>query len=176
MPAPTRDEIRIDGADLMFRNFAGREREFNSEGERNFCIMLDKRPDIVEIMQERGWNLKTLKPKEEGDEPRPYIQVKVEYKKGRPPRCIMVSSRGRTDLGADEVELFDMCEIDNADVLLSGYHWNVNDNSGVKAYLKAIYLTIHEDELDMKYADLLDAEKEMAATARDDDPERGYND
>ena len=162
MVAPKQDEIMIEDADLIFRNFSGREREFNSEGDRNFCIMLDKKPEILQVMLERGWNVKYLKPREEDDEPRPYIQVKVEYKKGRPPRCVLVSSRGRTDLGADEVEILDMAEIKNADVILNGYHWDVNGNQGVKAYLKSIYLTIHEDELDLKYADLLDAEQSLA--------------
>jgi hypothetical protein len=158
------DEIMIEDADLLFRNFAGRERDFNSEGDRNFCIMLDKRPEIVQIMEERGWNVKFLKPREDDDGPRPYIQVKVEYSKGRPPRCVLVSSRGRTDLGADEVALLDMADIKSADVILNGYHWTVREGtpqeaSGVKAYLKSIYLTINEDELDLKYADLLDAER-----------------
>lgn len=163
--APKNDEIMIEDAELIFRNFAGREREFNSEGERNFCIMLDKRPDIVKIMEERGWNVKQLKPREDDDGPRPYIQVKVEYKKGRPPRCVLVSSRGRTDLGADEVEILDMADIKTADVILNGYHWDVKGTgTGVKAYLKSIYLTINEDELDLKYADLLDAEAPVPAT------------
>lgn len=158
------DEIMIENADLIFRNFSGAEKEFNSPGDRNFCIMLDKRPDIVEIMTERGWNIKTLKAREEGDEPRPYIQAKVEYSKGRPPRCVLVSSRGRTDLGADEVALLDMADVKNADVILTGYHWTVRENTGVKAYLKSIYLTINEDELDLKYADLLDAERNQEAS------------
>jgi len=153
---PKNDEVLIENADIMFRNFAGHERQFNAEGERNFCIMLDKRPDIVEYMQKNGWNIKYLKPREEDDDPRPYIQVKVEYKKGRPPRCVMVSSRGRTDLGADEVELFDMADIKNVDVIVTGYHWSVNENTGVKAYLKSAYVTINEDELDLKYADMVE--------------------
>lgn len=169
MAAPKNDEIMIEGADLMFRNFAGQERDFNSAGDRNFCIMLDKRPDVVEIMTERGWNVKTLKPREDGDEPRPYIQVTVQYNKGRPPRCVLVSSRGRTDLGAEEVALLDMADIKNADVILNGYHWRIRENtpqeaSGVKAYLKSIYLTINEDELDLKYADLLDADRQEEAS------------
>lgn len=156
--APKRDEVMIEGADIMFRNFAGNEGTFNAEGDRNFCIMLDQQPEALRHMQDNGWNIKTLKPREEGDEPRPYVQVKLEYRKGRPPQCVLVSSRGRTELGADEVAILDMADIKNVDLIVSGYHWDVNGNTGVKAYLKSIYVTINEDPLTLKYADKLEAD------------------
>lgn len=158
MPARKNDEVMIEGADIMFRNFSGHAGTYNAEGDRNFCLMLDKQPAALEHMQREGWNIKTLKAREEGDEPRPYVQVKVEYRKGRPPRVVLVSSRGRTDLGADEVALLDMADIANVDVIVTGYHWDVNGETGVKAYLKSIYVTINEDALALKYADKLEAD------------------
>ena len=161
--APKRDEVMIEGADIMFRNFGGAERQFNAEGDRNFCVMLDKHPEALEHMERNGWNIKTLKAREEGDEPRPYVQVKVEYRKGRPPRCILVSGRKRPDLGADEVGLLDVAEFQNVDVLLTGYHWEIkrgdDTQTGVKAYLKTGYFTIVQDPLVEKYEDKIESEK-----------------
>ncbi len=158
----------IEGADIMFRNFSGHAGQYNAEGDRNFCLMLDnpQSANALDHMRREGWNIKTLKPREEGDEPRPYVQVKVEYRKGRPPRVVLVSSRGRTDLGADEVALLDMADIANVDVIVTGYHWDVNGETGVKAYLKSIYVTINEDALALKYADKLEADllEEASAT------------
>lgn len=158
------DTYTIEGADIMFRNFAGRERDYNAEGDRNFCVMLDDR--AANELRADGWNVKELKPREEGDSPRPYLTVSVNYKKGRPPRVVMITSRGRTDLGADEVEILDYAELDNVDLILSGYRWDVNGNQGVKAYLKSMFVTMHEDALDLKYAQV----PETHETAKNDDP------
>ena len=154
------DTLLIKDARLIFRNFAGKQQQFNSPGDRNFCIILDDA--LAKGMAKDGWNVKYLKPRDEGDEPTPYIQVKVEYEKGRPPRCVIISSRGRNDLGASEVELLDAVDIKRADVMIRPYHWSVNGNEGVKAYLKTIYVTINEDELELMYSgnDLQPADEE----------------
>lgn len=153
--AQSQGTVIVENADIMFRNFAGKEKTFNEAGNRNFCLMLDDK--LAKEMRKDGWNVKELKPLEEGDEPRPYVEVTVEYRKGRPPRCVMITSRGRTDLGADEVEIFDYADIKKVDLILSPYPWNVNGNSGIKAYLKSIFVTIDEDELALKYADVPNA-------------------
>lgn len=145
------ETLLIEDARLMFRNFAGKQQQFNNAGDRNFCVLLD--PPLAEKLTKDGWNVKFLKPREEGDEPTPYIQVKVEYEKGRPPRCVLVSSKGRNDLGASEVEILDAIDIKKADILIRPYHWQVNENSGIKAYLKTAFITMNEDELELMYAD-----------------------
>lgn len=139
----------IEGADIIFRNFAGREREFNSEGDRNFSILLPK--DLAKEMLAEGWRVKQLKPRPDEEEGDYHIKVNVNYKKGRPPRCVMITSGGKTDLGAEEVEVFDIAEIKNVDVLFNGW-WNDMSGGGYSAYLKSIYVTINEDELALKYA------------------------
>jgi hypothetical protein len=149
------DNLMIENANIMFRNFAGREQAFNSEGDRNFCIFLE--PKLAEKLLAQGWNVKQLRAREEDDEPQSYIQVSVNYKKGRPPRVVIITSRGRLDLGADEVEMLDYADLKNVDVILNPYEWEVNGKSGIKAYLKSAFFTINEDEFDLKYADVPDA-------------------
>lgn len=161
------DNLMIENARIMFRNFAGREQTFNSEGDRNFCIFLE--PGQGEDLQKHGWNIKHLRAREEDDEPQAYVQVTVNYKKGRPPRIVIITSRGRLDLGADEVEMLDYADIKNIDVILNPYEWEVNGNKGVKAYLKSAFVTINEDELELKYSGLPDAQvPTMSSTASED--------
>lgn len=143
------EEVRI-----IFRNFSGKESEFNREGDRNFAVLLDD--TIANAMQEDGWNIKWLKPREDADEgetDQAYLQVSVNFKKGRPPRIVLVTSRGRTNLSEEEVEMLDWVDIQNVDLIVRPYHWNVNDKTGIKAYLQSLYVTIEEDELERKYAD-----------------------
>lgn len=151
--------ILMENARIIFRNFAGKEGMYNREGDRNFCVLLDD-DELIESLYKDGWNIKTLKAREEGDVEQPYLQVSVGYK-GRPPRIVMITSRGRTDLGEDEVELLDWADIQNVDLIIRPYNWVVREGtpqetSGVKAYLKSMFVTIAEDELELKYADVED--------------------
>ena len=147
-----RTPLIIQDAHILFRNFAGRERDFNSAGDRNFCVLLDK--ELGAILERDGWNVKYLKPREEGEDPRPYLHVKVEYGKGRPPRVLLITSKNKQDLGMDQIEMLDWIDIKHVDLTINPYYWDVNGKQGVKAYLRSIFVTIHEDELDQKYADI----------------------
>ena len=143
--------LALEGVQLLFRNFAGREREYNSEGDRNFSVLLD--PETAKNMIDAGWRVKQLKSREE-DEPGDYhIKVNVNYKKGRPPRVVLVTSGSRTDMGAEEVEMLDFAEIKNADLVLNGW-WSDMAGGGYSAFLKTAYITIAEDEFSDKYADI----------------------
>lgn len=147
--ADTAKEFMIEDAKLIFRNFAGKESQFNREGSRNFCVLLP--PDVAEDMANDGWNIKTLQAREEGDEDSFYIQVEVGYK-NRPPRVVMITSNARTNLGEDEVEVLDWADVQTVDLIARAYEWTVNGKSGIKAYLKSLFITIEEDALERKYA------------------------
>ena len=165
----TADNLIIEDAEVIFRNFAGAEKTFNSAGDRNFCVILE--PKLADKLKKDGWNVKELKAREEGDEPRQYLQVAVNYSKGRPPRVLLISNNGknRVDLGSDEVEMLDYADVKIWDLVLNPYPWDVNGNTGIKAYLKNAFVTINENALELKYADM-DEENQvppMSSTASD---------
>lgn len=157
MPEKKQDlQFTMNGAPVMFRNFQGRKTQFNREGDRNFCI--DLTGENIEQLMADGWNIKFLQPKEEGDEPRPYIQVAVKWN-FKPPRVVMVSQNGKkqTNLTEDMVEVLDFAELTNVDVIIRGWHWVTGEGTefekdGIKAELKTGYFTIFEDELELKYS------------------------
>lgn len=140
--------FQVDNAQLIFRNFAGKKTDMNREGQRNFCIPLDI--DTAQQMAKDGWNIKYLKPREEGDEPTPYIQITVKFT-FKPPRVTMISSSGPVDLDENNVGVLDFASIERADLICNAYDWEVGDKSGTSAYLKTLVVTIEEDELEKRY-------------------------
>jgi hypothetical protein len=143
--------LMIENATIMFRNFSGEQTKFNSAGDRNFCVMIDDARQAQQLAAD-GWNVKILKPREEGDEPKHYINVKVCFD-NFPPKIILISGRTKTALDDESVELLDQAEIQNIDLTIRPYTWDVNGNTGIKAYLKDMYVTIRQDLLAAKYAD-----------------------
>lgn len=147
--ADDRKQFMVEGARLIFRNFEGREDQYNRAGDRNFSVILD--PATAQEMLKDGWNVKTLDPREEGDDVTYLIQVAVSFK-NRPPRVVMLTSTSRTNLDEDSVAALDWADIANADLIAVAYEWTVNGKSGIKAYLKSLFVTVEEDELERKYA------------------------
>jgi hypothetical protein len=55
-------------------------------------------------------------------------------------------------LDENSIETLDWAEIEKADLIVTPYAWTVGAKSGIKAYLKSLYVTVVEDELELKYA------------------------
>ncbi len=138
----------VEDARLIFRNFVGKEGQYNREGDRNFSVILPD--DVAEQMLKDGWNVRYLAAREEGDTETPYIQVAVNFN-NRPPRVVMMTSKSRTNLDEGSVEVLDWADIKMVDLIARGYEWNVNGKTGVKAYLQSLFVTIEEDALERKY-------------------------
>lgn len=148
--------VMMEGVRIIFRNFSGKEGQYNREGDRNFAVLLGD--DVANQMAQDGWNAKWLKPRENAEDeeeetPQAYLQVSVNFK-GRPPRIVMITSRGRTNLDEDTIQMLDWADIINVDLIIRPYEWEVSGKTGTKAYLQSIYATIEEDELEKKYAEL----------------------
>lgn len=151
---PPRDNvIKLEGVDITFRNFAGKERlPFNADGERNFSVLLPE--ETAEEFMRRGLNVKRLRPRGEEEFGQAHVKVKVNFK-GRPPKLVLVTGRGKTVLPEDMAELMDQVDVEFCDIMLNVYNWrSPTGNSGKSLYLDSIYLVVYEDELAIKYRDV----------------------
>lgn len=148
------NNVTLEDVRIVFRNFEGKEGAYNRAGDRNFSVVLtDEQADEFEA---NGWNVKRKPPREEGEDPFNHMPVTVSFK-GRPPRLVMISSRGRTTLDEDTCDLLDFADIKTVDMIVRPYDWAVNGKTGRKAYLHALYMTVNEDELELKYRDVEEA-------------------
>lgn len=143
--------IVMENARILFRNFSGNPTKFSAKGKRTFCLVIT--PEMADTLSEEGWNVKFLKPREEGDSPTPYIQVNVGFKddQSKNPKIYMVTRKKKTLLNENTVGMLDFAEIDNVDIIVTPYKWDVNGKQGISAYLKTMYVSVIEEDFGGKY-------------------------
>ena len=152
------DNIVIENARIIFRNFSGEPDKYNKQGgKRVFSVILEE--DQAERLSADGWNIKPLRSKDPDDPPRFHLPVEASFKL-YPPRIFLIAGRKKTELTEETISSLDYAEIQNVDLTIRPYVWEVNDKHGVKAYVKNMYVTIVEDEFEKKYRDFGDDEEE----------------
>lgn len=150
MSTNDQETYMVENARLIFRNFVGKEGMYNRAGQRNFSVIIPE--EDVQVLLDNEWNVKYTKPKEEGEDPVPYLPVEVSYK-NRPPNVVLITESGRTQLSEEMIETLDYADIRLVDLIVNPYDWSMPSGAtGRKAYLKSMFVTINEDELEKKYA------------------------
>jgi hypothetical protein len=146
--------VTIEDCQIAFRNFAGNEDKFNPKGSRNFALLLTEKDAVT--LTDLGWNVKYLKPRDDEPQGQAFLKVSCTFGK-KPPKIIMVTSRGKTYLDEESVNSLDWVDIEQADITLNPYEWDVNGVAGVKAYVKTLIIKPVEDYLEMKWDRIIEA-------------------
>ena len=144
------NNLVIENCRLMFRNFSGKETKFNPAGRKNFHVVLDEK--TAEKLQADGWNIKERPPRDPQEGTLYTMQVSASYD-NYPPKIYMISGKVKTMLDEDSVGALDYAEIQNVDLVIRPYQWDVSGRTGIKAYVKNMYVTVTPDDFADKYLD-----------------------
>lgn len=152
--------IKIEGGRIIFKNFQGKENPpYNKAGDRNFGVLLDDA--LAEQLKTDGWHVKYRPPRQDDGYEQPWLPVKVKYGM-YPPTIVLINSSGKFRLDEDTVGQLDWTLIQKSDMIIRPYSYpamldkkgNEIRPAGVAAYVKSLYVTVQEDDLAAKYADI----------------------
>lgn len=147
--------FKAEGVRLVFKNFDGHPTDFNAEGNRNFGLVLSE--EDYEMLKDDGWNVKRRPARDEDEQDLLYLPVKIKFGK-IPPIVTLITSRGKYKLDEETIDQLQWARFKNVDIIVRPYNYPAiaGRPAGISAYLKALYVTIDEDEFEMKYADIPD--------------------
>lgn len=168
----SRDEVTIEGARIIFRNFVGEQKQYNAAGNRNFCVVLNE--EQADELLRQGFNVKIKEAKPEyqeegGDNFFRYLKINVKFG-GRPPGIWFISNQGtqKTRLPEKLMRLVDLAAYENIDFTFSRYERKWDDGrTTVTAYLQSFWGTLREDPLEIKYRDIEDVSVERTELERE---------
>lgn len=132
-----------------YRNFSGEKTQFNTAGKRTFVILLDEATGHQ--LEEQGWHIRWRDPRDDMEDPTALLTVEVKFG-NYSPKVMLISGTQRTLLDESNIGVLDTAEIARCDIIIRPYNWEVNGNSGTKAYVKSMYVTLQDDDFGGRYA------------------------
>lgn len=142
--------LQIDDARIIFRNFRGEASKYNSEGDRNFALIIPD-DETAKKLIERGWNVKIKPPREEGEDPFRFLHVKVKFNEKGP--AIYLRTNGVVNqLDEESVGMLDNIDILSVDMDIRPYHWKRNGETGISAYVQSMCVTQRIDRFAERFA------------------------
>lgn len=147
------NNLIFENAGITYRNFAGKASDFNREGDRNFAVIIDD-PETAKEIEAQGWNVKLRRAKEEDDREFYYLPVAIKFNGYRPPKIKMIIGGNAVSINEDNANLIDEADIDYVDLVVRPYNWEMNGNTGVKAYCAELYVNCIASKFEDKYKDI----------------------
>lgn len=143
-------KLIIENARILYRNFSGTETKFNRAGDRNFCVFIDD-PETANLLQEKGWNVKIRRPRDEEDPVAHYIKVNVSYR-FRAPRIFRHIGNSVVEVDEETVGELDKDDIAYCDIIINPSKWErPGGDTGLSAYLDTLHAIIPVDYFAEKY-------------------------
>ena len=146
------NNINIEGAMIIWKNFSGERDKFNP-GKRGFSVVIDDVVMADELRQE-GWNVKERPLSEGADDSEQEWTLPVKLNMNRYTQVWLIVGNHKTLLDEDTVSQLDVVDIVNCDISIRPYEWEMNGRTGITAYVDSMYVTIRENKFAEKYADL----------------------
>lgn len=146
-------KFEFEDATILFKNFSGRPTKYKKEGGlRSFALVLTE--EQAEELEQRGYPIKRLRPREEGEIGDPYIRVTARFS-NFPPKVYLVCNGKKRLLDEETIGELDTLDIDSWDVIVTPYYWKDEDGviQGVKPMLYALWANMHQYNLMSKYED-----------------------
>ena len=146
------NNINIEGAIIIWKNFSGERDKFNP-GKRGFSVVIDD-ASMAEELRNEGWNVKD-RPLQEGADPSEQEwALPVKLNMNRYTQVWLIVGNHKTLLDENTVAQLDVVDFVNCDISIRPYEWEMGGRNGITAYVDSMYVTIRENKFAEKYADL----------------------
>lgn len=146
------NNINIEGAIIIWKNFSGERDKFNP-GKRGFSVVIDDAVMADELKQE-GWNVKERPLQEGADASEQEWTLPVKLNMNRYTQVWLIVGNHKTLLDEDTVAQLDVVDFVDCDISIRPYEWEMSGRTGITAYVDSMYVTIRENKFAEKYADL----------------------
>lgn len=144
-----KEVLYFENASLKYRNFTGRESKYDSP--RSIGVLLGDQ-EIIDRLIADGWNVKRSKDAKEEY----YLPVKISFNDEYSylnPKIVVITGKKMKTFSEDQIDKLQGMTMDNIDLSISPYHYDVNGHTGISAYLKEMYIAQHLSPISEKYAD-----------------------
>lgn len=146
------NNINIEGALIIWKNFSGERDRFNP-GKRGFSVVIDD-ATMADDLRNEGWNVKERPLQEGADSSEQEWTLPVKLNMNRYTQVWLIVGNHKTLLDENTVSQLDVVDIVNCDISIRPYEWEMSGRTGITAYVDSMYVTIRENKFAEKYADL----------------------
>ncbi|MBP5594984.1 MAG: hypothetical protein J6Y02_06355 [Pseudobutyrivibrio sp.] len=152
------EKLELEDAKLMggkFKNFSGKANDYNREGSRYINVVIPE--EYVSEIADKGWVVKELPPREEGDAPVYFMKVNIRFQEdggySDPKIYKGISQDNMHKVTVETVGDLDKDEIEHVDIVIRPYHWSrKSGEEGIAAYLDEMYVIIKGSRFTAKYS------------------------
>lgn len=157
--------ICMEGAELVFKNFAGKTKTVrgmtvntprrDGTPDRNFGVVINDLSLAQRLINE-GWNVKQFHNDDPNAEPDYWLPVKLTFRtQDHNPsntKVMMINPDGSAvRLFADTVSTLDHVRVGRANIIITPFEWASPQGAGITAYTRTLYCFVEDDDPWAKY-------------------------